>query len=326
LTTGHHDEPQPLGSEAARVTLTAELLSFHSRRNPELRELVGHLLFLNQRTQKLDFPPALQTLNLKVARPFAGEQLAGEQISDAIWDICGLSQLTTLILELPFIDGQLSFAPLALMPRLRHLKIVQPAGGVELSDAQVAELRALPQLQELYVQPMSNSLLCRLLAQPHDLQWQEIALPDPLDDEAAALLPQLPSLTAIKPHFSVASSNFDFLRRLPKLTCVHLNICASNAAPGRIESLVGGLQCCSQIEDLALISKELTAAHLDQLLPRLPRLQSLTLASGTFTTLAFLAQQPMTGQLTRFRLSSANSCRSASRATCSSCELSRNSV
>ena len=204
---------------------------------------------------------------------------------------------------MPYIDEQLSFAPLALLPRLLRLKIVRPAGGVELSDAQVAELRTLPQLQELHVQPMSNSLLCRLLAQPHNLQWQQILLPEPLDDEAAALLPQLPSLTVIRPYFSVACSNFDFLRRLPNLTNVQLNICESNDAPGRIESLIGGLQCCSQINFLALISKELTAAHLDELLPRLPRLQCLTLASGQFTTLAFLAQQPMTDQLTRFLLS-----------------------
>jgi hypothetical protein len=80
------------------------------------------------------------------------------------------------------------------------------------------------------------------------------------------------------------------------LTAVSLVISEPSAA-GRIESLMAGLQCCSQIELLALFSKELTVAHLNQLLPRLPRLRSLNLGRCRITTLSFLSQQPTAGQL-----------------------------
>jgi len=114
----------------------------------------------------------------------------------------------------------------------------------ELSDAQVAELRALPLLRKLEVQPMSTSLLRRLLAQPHELQWQQIALPEQLDDEVAALLPQLPSLSALDENDTATCSDFDFLRRLPNLADVHVAFREPSAA-ARIDSLMSGLQCCS---------------------------------------------------------------------------------
>ena len=56
--------------------------------------------------------------------------------------------LDTLFLYPPSVDG-LSFAPLASLPELRHLSIDQRDyhDHTELSDAQVAELRALPLLR-----------------------------------------------------------------------------------------------------------------------------------------------------------------------------------
>jgi len=50
------------------------------------------------------------------------------------------------------------------------------------------------------------------------------------------------------------------------------------------------------------MASEVTAAHLADLLPRLPRLRKLYLGHSLITTLAFLAQPPMTEQLTVFRL------------------------
>ena len=66
--------------------------------------------------------------------------------------------------------------------------------------------------------------------------------------------------------------------------------------------MIGGLQCCGQITTLELTSMELTSAHLNELLPRLPRLCSLSLRNAAVTTLVFLSQAPMTRQLLVFRL------------------------
>ena len=46
----------------------------------------------------------------------------------------------------------------------------------------------------------------------------------------------------------------------------------------------------------------LTAAHLAELLPRLPRLRELKLCDLRVDALSFLSQPPMTSQLSRFRL------------------------
>jgi hypothetical protein len=111
--------------------------------------------------------------------------------------------------------------------------------------------------------------------------------------------PSLAALVELK--FFVTCSRFDFLRQLPNLTRVFLDLSEPSAA-GRFDSLVTGLPCCSQIEDLTLASTEATAAHLNELLPRLPRLRTFCLGDADVTTLAFLAQPPMTEQLTRLVL------------------------
>jgi hypothetical protein len=61
----------------------------------------------------------------------------------------------------------------------------------------------------------------------------------------------------------------------------------------RDDSLVAGLQHCSQLEDLYLSVWDLTAAHLASLLPRLPRLQSLELEDLPIDSLSFLSAKPV---------------------------------
>ena len=57
--------------------------------------------------------------------------------------------LEGLEIDLPALDPQISFAPLAALPRLQGLKISQSWGeNGQLSDAQVDQLRALPGLQK----------------------------------------------------------------------------------------------------------------------------------------------------------------------------------
>ena len=280
-----------IGSASARMPLTADALFIVAHHMAHLRELNCEVN-VTPSEGPLAFPPGLQTLRLQVT----GDSAA------TIRTISRLPLLESLTLFLPYIDDQLSFTQLASLPQLRDLSVCLTDDNdvTEFSDAQVAELRTMPLLRRLDVKPMPNSLLRRLLAQPHELQWQDIELPSRLDDDAAALLPQLPSLTKLNAgcHVNATCSRFDFVRRLPNLTDVRITIIdpiASDA--GRMESLVAGLQCCSRIEELTLFSKDVTSAHLAELLPRLPRLRTFSLGLADITTLSFLAQQPMAGQL-----------------------------
>jgi hypothetical protein len=261
-----------------------------------LRELHCHV-DLPPPGQQLAFPAQLRRLGIDFP-----DHADAVQINGAVAAISRLSLLEELGLVMDALDPHLSFAPLADLPLLRRLKISQSWGQVQqLSDAQIDELRALPQLQEIDV-PMTPPLMRRLLRQPHDLQWQQIPLPGWLADEAAALLPLLPSLTAI-PEL-VTCDRFDWLRGLPNLTDARLWFSGSTGAESRAESPVAALHCCTKIEILALSRcRELTAAQLAELLPRLPKLRELRLQCLDIESLAFLAQPPLTSQLSRLDLS-----------------------
>jgi hypothetical protein len=286
-----------LGSGVKRVSIAGDVLLTLVRHMAHLRVLVAEIE-LTPAQGWLAFPRRLQNLNLRVT----GSSTA-EKLNEVLAAVGRLPLLKEFAVHLPAIDGQLSFAPLASLPLLRDLCIFTPNDAV-LSDAQVAQLRALPLLERLEMRSMSTSLLRRLLAQPHNLQWQEIALPRLLSDKAAALLPQLPSLTALgAPTVFTTCSHFDFLRRLPNLVrvCLDLQLREPSGA-GRIDSLMAALSCCRRIGLLSLISTEISAAHLSELLPRLPRLLIFRFGCPNISTLAFLAQPPMTDQLASLML------------------------
>ena len=205
-------------------------------------------------------------------------------------------------MSLPVVDPQISFAPLAALPLLRRLDVSWHRGG-ELSDAQIDQLRALQRLQEVNVK-MSLPLLRRgrLLRRPHDLQWQQVSLPYPLDDEVAAVVPQLPSLTAVV-HRRVVSERYDWLTQLPNLSTVDLRFFWLYGAAGRAESLVAGLRYCAKVEILELSDcSDVTAVQLAELIPQLLRLRELTLNKVRIDSLAYLAQPPLTSQLSRLKL------------------------
>jgi len=113
----------------------------------------------------------------------------------------------------------------------------------------------------------------------------------------AALLPQLPSLT-----------DFDFLRGLPNLTLLRCSSCGGDEDLDGVEladQLVAGLRHCTNITRLRLNNiLELTSARLSDLLPRLPQLGELELSDLDIDSLSFLAQPPLTGQLSSLTLSS----------------------
>ena len=283
-------------SAISAVWLTAETLSLLAGRMTHLGDLNCDLR-LPQVAAPLAFPAALRVLHVVLCDlPDAAD------INAAMTAIAQLVLLEELNITVHMMDPRLSFGPLISLPLLRRLDVCWLSPTDALSDAQVDQLRALLQLQELNV-PALTPLLRRLLRQPHDLQWQELSLPHPLDDEAAALLPQLPSLTDID--CLAACSRFDWLCGLPNLRHVHLAFNSTAKAAGFADSLVAGLQHCANIEILRLDTYgcvDLTATQLAELLPRLPLLRDLSLQGLSIDSLSFLSLPPLTNQLSRLDL------------------------
>jgi hypothetical protein len=279
--------------------LDADALALLAARLAHLRQLTCFLGLPDadqpEAGQPIRFPASLRLLDIHF------EHLTDVQINAVIAAIGRLPLLEELGIVMDALDRRMSFAPLAGLPLLRCLKVTSNEPQAEFGDAQVDQLRALPRLEKISILP-STPVLRRLLRRPHDLQWRQLPLPYPLDDEAAALLPQLPSLTAI--YRSTSCSRFDWLRGLPNLTGIGLAVHSPMGAAGYAESLVAALRCCIGVEILRLFGfAELTAAHLADLLPRLPRLRDLTLHSLLIDSLAFLAQPPLTSQLVILDLS-----------------------
>lgn len=240
-----------------RMWLDTETLSILVDRMTQLRELHCCLALPVQPTA---FPAQLRHLDICFTRP-----VDAVQVNASIAAIGHLLLLEELEIVVSTLDRRVSFATLVALPLLRSLRVWWQWDESELSKGQVDQLRSLPQLQEVNVK-MSTPQLRRLLRQPHDLQWQKIRVPESFDDETAALLPLLPSLTQI--NGVVTCARFDWLSGLPNLTEVQLSFDWPDGAVtvDRAESLVAGLQCCSQLEDLTLFSKELTDVHLAELL------------------------------------------------------------
>ena len=96
---------------------------------------------------------------------------------------------------------------------------------------------------------------------------------------------------------------FAWLRGLPNLADVRLSFNEPVGAAGRTESLVAGLQCCTNIRTLVFINgSDLTTENLAAVLPSLPQLQKLYLHRLLIDSLSFLAQPPMTEQLIKLSL------------------------
>ena len=289
-----------LGAAETPVELNIDTLFILARHMPHLVELACRLSLPLPMGPRV-FPSGLKILDLIVAA-----HANANSINDAIKAIGCLPLLEELSLFQPLASPRISFAPLSALPALRAVVVVwkpqSPSGAFEPSDAQVQHLCAIPLLTNLVIHPMSASLLRRLLAQPRDLQWQHVALPAGVDEETAALLPHLSSLTKIEEHLTC--QRFDWLSGLPNLTDISLWLDALPTAEGRAASLVAGLAHCAAVTKLALSgAADLTAAHFAELLPLLPRLRFLKLVKLRVDSLGFLAQDPLTSQLISLVLS-----------------------
>ena len=247
--------------------------------------------------------PMLFPLGLHELEIWAFDRIfSAAEINAVVAATSRLEQLQSLSLLIWRIDPLISFAPLAALPLFRLLSInVRIAAN--LSHAQVEQLRALPRLRTLNIHPVPASLLRRLLAQPHDLQWQRISLPSPLRDADTALLPRLPSLTSLDLNWRYLSG-LDFLQGLPNLSSLRCSSLRDGSGLRLTDRLVAALQRCTDVTELHLDRcASLTAAHLAELLPRMPRLRSLGLSDLGIDSLSFLAQAPLTIRLSRLSLS-----------------------
>jgi hypothetical protein len=256
----------------------------------------------------LQFPAALREIEVMLFGP----DVSPADFNFLLQSVGRLPLLQSLRLGVSLLPSVLiSFAPLVALRQLRSFSVGFECDEEEedegeykdrqLSDAQVDELRALPWLHKVRVIPMAAATLRRLLRQPHQLQWREIRLPYPLDDEITALLPQLPSFTDLGDLWT-SCTRFDWLRGLPNLTLPSLSPLEPLDADGT-HSLSAALQGCVKLESMYLSeSAGLTQGQLVDLLPRLPLLRELFLCGPAFDSLAFLAQEPLAQRLTDLSL------------------------
>jgi len=192
-----------------------------------------------------------------------------------------LEQLETLYVHVPLVESAIpgSLTALTRVPSLRGLQLLFDGWNVPLlSDAHVAELRALTQLQTLAFNRVDTPLLRRLLAPPHALQWQELRGLGPLTEADAALLVSLPLHTL---QAKLAMEHADFLLQLPQLTALTLS--AAGDGPPDTERILQAVGGCAQLRELKLLDGvkayhlHFSSAQLSNCLARLPLLQKLQL-------------------------------------------------
>jgi len=269
----------------------------------------------------LQFPAGLRWLDLALeflqifpARSRLSPKDVGEEMelaapfNVALGAVASLTQLETLKLtvDVPrgewFIPG--SLAALARAPKLRQLHFKSGDWNVPLlSDSHVAELRALKQLRILTFNRVDTSLLGRLLASPHALQWQELGGVRYLTEDDAALLVSLPLRTL---DTRLDMPHADFLLQLPQLQSLTLS--ETNRGPRDMERFLQALGACTQLRELTLRDDDVdelrfSSVQLRACLARLPNLSKLEIVGATdVTTLKFLAAGGLSHSLTELRL------------------------
>jgi len=293
-----------IGGTAYCARITCSLLRPLSLLLPHLQRLDVHVQLPLE--ESLVFPVRLKTLDVEVGRAAGGsdERLAAG-FKAAVAAISELAQLEQLTVHLPYgakfwIDC--SLASLARMPSLRSLRLLK---AFTLSDAQVAELRALGHLEEVWITSISAPLVCHLLEPPHTLRWQEFIGYDLITEQMAPLLSSLPlrELDA-----ELAASHVDFLAEMPQLTSLDLMLWGkSRLEPKRA---MAALSHCVLLRELWLrildaADLPFTNAQLGACLAQMPHLEQFTLDDiGALTTLSCLTEGSLPRTLTSLNLSS----------------------
>jgi hypothetical protein len=235
---------------------------------------------------------------------------AAEYFNALVLSLSSLAHLSKLTLRVPKWQPDWSLAPLQRLPCLRrlvldHASYSRADVAEQMTDAQVAELRALTQLESVWINHMSLSLLSRLLAPPHQLRWQELRGLRQWTADAAALMQQLP-LTNINVS-RLAMPHMDFLLHMQQLTQLRLGPAAN--VPFQTARIFRTLASCTSLHSLTLLDDEFdtpfcfTSDDLTACLPKLPSLHTLLIHFAVgLTMLSFLAQGTLPATLTKLDL------------------------
>ena len=233
---------------------------------------------LSKPSARLLLGASLQSLTLQLP----DESTTASIINDAIVTISRLPVLESLQLHLRSFSPEVSFAPFAGTPRLKELCCETGCLG-ELSHAQLDQLRMLPRLRTMSVR---GDDLEYLLRAPHSLQWQRIHRVRSLDDDTAAALSTLPTLTEL------ATDRCRSVAFLPALTCLRSLQLGMDPDVDVAEGIALGLPYCTQLTDLSLRgAHDVTSRHLSQALSHLPALRVLSLmCCSALESLSFLSE------------------------------------
>ena len=260
------------------------ILRLLSERMPWLEEFTGELPVFTAAASFRPLPPLLgrfqKMRRLSIVIPPHGSAASAidwtaevNRLLVVIGTLTKLESLSILMSSLP-----VSFAPLAALPHLRSFVFDWHSVGV-MSDAQCAELRALPAVEHLWV---PFKIFPRLLLQPETepplaLNWQSIHADDDsiaVNDALALQLGTLSHLTALR--VELQTSDCSFLLNMPMLRT--LSLVRPNATISvDTSALLTSLVPCVCITNLSLQRLDFAAEHLCTLLARLPLLSSLRL-------------------------------------------------
>jgi hypothetical protein len=187
-----------------------------------------------------------------------------------------------------------------------------------MSDGQSAVLRRMTQLEQLGFGSMDPEIetdaWVQLLSTPPYLPLQSVAESDEpvlLSAELTALLPRLPSLTALSVFVEGHPSRFTGVAHLPNLRSLELRV---GDVPDPVDGMVQlarTIRACHGLQKLALSMHDdiednggfvLSSPLLASCLAGLPTLHTLLLQDVRLSSLAFLSSPPLQRSLTSFTL------------------------
>ena len=231
-------------------------------------------------TRHLYFGASLKSLALYLS----GNAERVSAVNSVIVTISRLHVLEELDLVLPSYFPEVSFAPLAGAPQLGVFRC-STRDGEEPSHRQLDQLRMLSHLRTVGADLSSAGAVIYMLRAPHALQWQEIHMVRDIDDDVAAALSTLPTLTELD---TVSCRNVSFLPALTRLRVLDLHM---NSAARLAADIAVALSRCSQLTKLSLTAKDVTSQHLSQVLLHLPALRELALKHcSALDSLSFLSE------------------------------------
>lgn len=250
-------------SADARTTATHEPLGAVQVAFTQLQSLIisDVLMLPADPNTPLPLPSKLRRLDLwDVQWPSKTALLAAPQrpFSD-IANQCPL--LTHLMLFLAPLDVRaihaLDFSPLLTCARLCNVEI-NFVHSQHVPDSLINTLRRMPALESVKVNEgdIDQESVVRLL-QPQPLQWKRMQVKE-VTDSIAALLPQLPQLTWLRP-LTWRVTDLSFLARMPALQ--HLALQSGSVRTLPVEMIVAAVSSLKHLPYLEVPHEQLNADH-----------------------------------------------------------------